>query len=124
MTALVLALLLLFGCAKPLPPDKTSYVGQWHGLGVDMLILADGSFAYKRIKAGASTSINAPIKEFDGDDFLVGIGPITTRFDVTTPPHQENGVWKMTVDGVELIRGDSPGSNESAPPDNDKPTTI
>ena len=27
-----------------------------------------------------------------------------TEFVVAAPPHEEAGVWKMTVDGVDLIR--------------------
>lgn len=118
------SLLLLSACAKPLPADKLAYVGAWQGPGVQMLILADGSFAYKRLKAGASTSINAPIEKFEGNDFKVGIGPISTRFDVTTPPHMENGEWKMTVDGVELTRTGNAGRNELPVDDNQKTNSI
>jgi hypothetical protein len=45
------------------------------------------------------------LKEFTGDDFSVGIGPMTTTFDVSKPPHQDkDGSWRMTVDGLELTR--------------------
>jgi hypothetical protein len=105
---LLACMLLLFACAKPLPPDKTGYAGAWQGQGMLMLIQADGRFAYKRTTAGVNTSINSPIKEFDSKGFSVGIGPISTHFDVTVPPHQDSGAWKMTVDGVELTRTDDP----------------
>ncbi|GHA13904.1 hypothetical protein GCM10008090_24600 [Arenicella chitinivorans] len=96
--------LFLSGCAEPLPEERRDYVGQWQGTGMELLILKDGTVAYERIKGGGSTSVNAPLKEFVGDDFTVGILFMTTTFDVSSPPHEVDGVWKMTVDGVELTR--------------------
>jgi hypothetical protein len=29
---------------------------------------------------------------------------MSTEFVVSAPPHEDAGVWKMTVDGVELTR--------------------
>ncbi|MET4203428.1 hypothetical protein [Bradyrhizobium sp. LA6.12] len=57
-------------------------------------------------RAGATTtpSINAPLRRFEGDHFVVGIAFLLTTFEVSTPPHQEAGTWKMVVDGVELTR--------------------
>ena len=55
-------------------------------------------------RGGVTTSVNGPLKKFDGDDFIVGVGPIETAFKVSAVPHQEDGVWKMTVDGVELSK--------------------
>jgi len=65
--------LLLIGCAEPLPEDRLHYVGEWQSKEMKLLILADGTVAYKRLKSGGSTSINGPLKEFVGDDFTVGI---------------------------------------------------
>jgi hypothetical protein len=45
-----------------------------------------------------------PLNGFEGNNVVVGIGPISTTFMVSVPPHQEGGDWKMTVDGVELTR--------------------
>ena len=45
---------------------------------------------------------------FEGDDFAVGVGCVVTRFEVSEPPHLEDGSWRMVVDGVELTR--EPGS--------------
>jgi len=114
-TALFLLLALLAGCAKPLPEHRRDYVGHWQGPGADLLILADGSLVWKRIKGGASTSIQASIQKFEGDDFFVGAGPFSTRFDVSEPPHTVQDQWRMTVDGVELTRTDK--SAESMPGD-------
>lgn len=96
--------LLLSGCAEPLPEDRLHYVGDWQSKEMGLLILADGTVAYKRLKGGGSTSVNGPLKEFIGDDFDVGILFLTTTFDVSEPPHEVGGIWKMTVDGVQLTR--------------------
>ncbi len=101
---LLVAAVLLAGCADPLPADKLDYAGDWRAPGMSLLILEDGSVAYERIRSGASTSINGPLKEFDGDDFVVGLWVFTTTFDVTEPPHQVNGEWQMVVDGVRLTK--------------------
>lgn len=95
---------LLIGCAQPLPDDRLDYVGDWQSKEMRLLILADGTVEYKRLSSGGSKSINGPLQEFIGDDFVVGISFLTTTFDVSDPPHEENGVWLMTVDGVQLTR--------------------
>jgi len=100
-----LALLItLVGCGKPVPPEKSDYVGEWHEKTMTLLITQDGSVRYKRLKAGSSTSIEGPLKGFDGNNFKVGIGPISTTFVVTKPPYQDGNQWKMVVDGVELVK--------------------
>jgi hypothetical protein len=98
------AILLLAACANPVPPEKAAYVGSWSGPGMSLMILQDGSVTYRRIKGGVTTSINGPLKKFEGDNFVVGIAFFTTTFVVSRPPHQDAGRWKMTVDGVELTR--------------------
>ncbi len=69
-----------------------------------LLILADGSVSYNRLKKGVTTSVNGPLQKFDGDDFIVGISFFKTRFVVSTPPYKQEGVWRMMVDGVELTK--------------------
>lgn len=97
--------LLPAACAKPLPADRSAYAGDWQAPDMRLVITAGGEVHYARRKGGANTTIDAPLAAFEGDDFTVGIGPLTTRFVVTRPPHLEGNVWKMTVDGVELTRG-------------------
>jgi hypothetical protein len=101
---LVLALL---GCGKPVPPDKASYVGEWQHPTMYLLLTQDGSVRYKRIQGGATTSVDGPLKGFKGNNFEVGIGPMSTTFVVTKPPYDDEGKWKMVVDGVELTRTSS-----------------
>ena len=103
LVALVLALL-LFGCGKPVPRDKAAYVGEWREKTMYLLITRDGSIRYKRLKGGASTSIDGPLKGFVGNNFEVGVGPMSTTFVVSKPPYQDGEAWKMVVDDVELTR--------------------
>ncbi|WP_444994519.1 hypothetical protein [Aliikangiella sp. IMCC44359] len=97
-------ILLLSACAEPLPQERLNYVGNWQSPEMSLLILADGTVAYKRLKSGGSVSVNGPLKEFAGNDFNVGILFMSTTFNVSEPPHEVNGVWQMTVDGVKLTR--------------------
>jgi hypothetical protein len=94
----------LAACARPLPPDKAAYAGEWDAPTMTLRITPGGGVAYKRVEGHGSTSINAPLKAFVGHDFIVGVGPVNTTFKVSVPPHQDQGQWKMTVDGVELAR--------------------
>jgi len=96
--------LFFISCAKPVPPEKENYVGEWQSKEIYLLILRDGSVKYKRLKGGGTTKVSGPLKEFQGDNFVVGIAFIKTTFIVSRPPYQENGVWKMVVDGVELTK--------------------
>jgi hypothetical protein len=108
------AALLLSSCAKPLPTNKKIYEGEWRSKHVLLVITAGGEVSYTFQKGSMSKSINAPIKEFIGDDFVVGIGPLSTTFDVSRAPYQEDGEWKMIVDGHELIRADDNNSSRDA----------
>jgi hypothetical protein len=101
----LLAVLVMTGCAKPLPPERSSYVGEWQSSTMAVLITQDGHVAYKRlVGSNGSKTINGPLQSFDGNNFIVGIGPLKTTFVVSAPPHDDHGIWKMTVDGVELTR--------------------
>ena len=103
MVSLLLVLSLL-GCGKPVPPEKSAYVGEWQEKTMYLLITKDGSVRYKRLKGGASTSIEGPLKGFAGDNFEVGIGPMSTTFIVARPPYQDGEKWKMVVDDIELAK--------------------
>lgn len=95
---------LLAACGIAVPADKAAYVGEWHAPQMALLITQDGRVEYKRVEGSATKSISAPLKHFDGNDFTVGLGPLTTTFKVSAPPHSDGGAMKMTVDGVELTR--------------------
>lgn len=95
---------LLTACGKPLPPEKASYAGLWKAPQMSLLITQDGSVKYERLEGGATTSVSAPLKGFDGDNFSAGLGPMTTTFVVAAPPHQAGEQTKMAVDGIELTK--------------------
>jgi hypothetical protein len=70
-----------------------------------LLIQRDGGVSYERRRGAGKTTLDLPLKRFDGPDFVVGIGPFSTTFKVSRPPYQDStGRWKMVVDGVELTR--------------------
>ncbi|MFY8273363.1 hypothetical protein AAEU32_04475 [Pseudoalteromonas sp. SSDWG2] len=102
--AYALCIFALSGCADPIPLERQDYVGLWQSAQMYVYISSDGTVQYKRVKDGLSTTIDAPLQEFNGDDFIVGLLWMNTRFVVSVPPHQIDGQWKMTVDGVELTK--------------------
>ncbi|MET4788187.1 hypothetical protein ABIF64_000365 [Bradyrhizobium japonicum] len=110
LVILVAALPMLSACGQAIPDDKADYVGKRHAQAMDVEVTKDGTVRYQRVSNGGAiadtmtTSINAPLRRFEGDNFVVGIPFISTIFEVSTPPHQEAGTWKMVVDGVELTR--------------------
>ena len=108
--AAALLVSLLVACAEPLPADKAAYAGNWRAQGMSLLITKDGEVEYRRKTSGGNNMIKAPIKRFEGNNFVVGVGPFSTTFVVSKPPHLDDGVWKMTVDGVELVRGGENGT--------------
>ena len=96
----------LSGCLKPvpIPPEKSAYVGEWQQKSMYLQITQEGEVHYWRSEDGVTSKINAPLKRFNGNDFEVGMGWFSTTFIVSKPPYQEDGQWKMVVDGVKLTR--------------------
>jgi hypothetical protein len=102
---LVAATSTLLGCGKPVPAEKSTYVGEWRAETMALSITQNGDVAYKRIKGNSTTSVNGPLQRFEGDNFVVGIAFASTTFEVSKPPYQqEPGTWKMVVDGVQLTK--------------------
>ncbi len=95
------------GGGTPLPPDKAEYAGEWKGPDIYLLITRDSKVSYKRTRQRSQTSLNLPIRHFQGDNFSVGYLFTFTTFFVSKPPYQDGDKWKMVVDGVELTRSDS-----------------
>ena len=95
---------LLAACGIAVPEDKSDYIGEWRALDMSLRISRDGRVEYWRKQGLSKTTVEGPLQSFDGDDFIVGISFMTTTFDVSDPPHEDNGEWTMTVDGVRLTR--------------------
>lgn len=110
--AIACTALLLAACAKPLPVDKAAYAGQWQDdqqdVDVRLWITKEGSLKYTWSKPGLNKNLEAPIQEFQGNNFVAGIGPLKTTFTVSEPPHRVGDHWTMVVDGVRLNRPDGP----------------
>lgn len=88
-----------------IPNDKKDYIGSWRSSEISLVIYDNGNVSYLKQKGSSKTEINAPIQKFEGNNFIVGIMGMNTTFVVSDLPHQDSlGVWKMTVDGVELYR--------------------
>lgn len=101
---LLAATLILSACGKPVPPEKSAYVGDWRAENMALSITQDGDVSYKRVKGSTSTSVNGPLQRFEGDNFVVGIPLVATTFEVSKAPYLEADRWKMVVDGVELTK--------------------
>ncbi|HNT44358.1 MAG TPA: hypothetical protein PKN85_07830 [Syntrophorhabdaceae bacterium] len=104
VAVLLAASILLSGCGKPVPPDKAAYVGEWQSREMYLSIAEDGSVKYKRMSGGVSKSLSAPLRGFEGDNFVVGLPFLSTTFIVARPPYEADGQRKMIVDGVTLTR--------------------
>ena len=114
IATLVAAALLVAACSgTPLPADKASYAGDWRAQNMRLVITPDGMVSYERQDGATSKSINAPLKRFEGDNFVVGLGPMTTTFVVSKPPWRDEALWKMTVDGVELVKRGGPDDRQA-----------
>lgn len=99
-----ISLLLLASCANPVPSERNRYVGNWQSHEMTLLIMPDGTVAYERHIEGKTRSLTGPIKEFKGNDIVVGVAFLTKRLSVTEPPVRINGQWQMIVDGVKLTK--------------------
>jgi hypothetical protein len=100
---LVFITALITGCnSVPIPEEKKTYVGTWEGVGFHLTITDDGAVDYRRVNGRSTKKITGPVRDFRGDDFVVGALFITTRFEVQHPPYMEGDDWFMVVDGVEL----------------------
>ncbi|HUP96851.1 MAG TPA: hypothetical protein VM073_02855 [Usitatibacter sp.] len=104
LAPLLLAAALLSACAEPIPPEKIGYAGEWRAPNVSLIITPEGQVHYRREEGNTKVSIDLPIQRFEGDDFLVGVGPFTTKFVVSKPPFLVEGQYRMVVDGRELTR--------------------
>lgn len=105
LLTLATALVLATACkGADIPADKSAYIGQWRGNDMRFELTPAGMVHFKRRRSGGSTEINLPLQAFEGPNLTAGLGPASTTFVVTAPPHQVDGKWTMTVDGVEVCR--------------------
>lgn len=85
---------------------KKDYVGDWTAPGITLSISPTGDVAYEKKSGATSKKINGSIKTFHGDDMDI-FALITVTLAVQKPPHEDSGVWKMTVENDELTKSGS-----------------
>ncbi len=102
----IISFLFLTGCGEPLSEDKLDYAVLWKGGNVLLEIKNDGSVSYANVRPNNTETIDGPIKEFTDEGFVVGYLFLTKKFKVDKPPYQEDGKWKMVLNGVEMTKAD------------------
>ena len=96
---------LLCGCsAKPVPPEKSEYVGTWKGPKMSVSITQAGQVTYERSDGWIPKSASGTLQGFSSDSFDVAVMGYPTTFVVSLPPHWVGDTKRMTVDGVELTK--------------------
>ena len=101
---IVLALALCGCSAKPVPPEKSGYVGTWRGPNMSVAITQDGRVKYERNDGWIPKSLDGALQGFHSDSFDVSVYGYTTTFVVSLSPHYVGDSIRMTVDGVELTK--------------------
>ncbi|EKF73828.1 hypothetical protein A11A3_11483 [Alcanivorax hongdengensis A-11-3] len=102
---IVLCALFLSACQRtPLPDNKLIYAGYWTADNMVLLITPAGQVEFKHLIGDVNKTIGGPLKEFDGDDIVVGFAFFTSTLHVSDVPHLDGDHWTMTVDGVTLTR--------------------
>ncbi len=93
--------------ASAITSTRSEYAGEWEGGGVTLSVGRNISFAQS---SGGATNLtySGPLDHFDGDDIVMNIMIGKFTLAVQKPPANVGGVWKMTVNGVEVTR--KPGS--------------
>jgi len=89
---------------KPVPDDKSDYIGMWLGGPITFEVRPDGILFYEKTNGGTSTSLEVPITIWGNSSISAGIGPFATTFAINSPPQQIDGQWTMTVDDQILLR--------------------
>lgn len=88
----------------PVPKSKLAYVGSWQGKDMRLVLSKEGKIQYKRDQDKKKVDLSIDLLGFNGNNFDAGFGFMRSTFVVSKPPQRTGGMWKMTVDGVELTR--------------------
>ena len=95
-----------------IPEEKKDYVGDWAAAGHVLSIAPSGKVHYQahevRNESGTNVAhtdtLDLPFQKFEGDDFLIGAMSWSMTFHVNQPPHLEDRIWRMTLNGVSYSR--------------------
>jgi len=93
------------GVFPPVPEDKVDYIGTWVSDDgtTTLTIEANGGIARRTVSKWGSGEVSGAIRVFEDDRIITG-PVLRLTFRVDTPPTWVNGVWRMVIDGVPLIR--------------------
>jgi predicted naringenin-chalcone synthase len=106
LAALLLCVTLACGAFEPTPPPNRDFVGVWMAKDgtATLAVSPEGHVNYARKQGSTNTTIDAPAKAWTDSSFTVGAMGISTDFTIDHAPKLIDGVWHMTVDGLEYTR--------------------
>lgn len=106
LVSALFVLALACGSLESTPPPNRDFVGAWASKDGNhvLAISVDGDVSYRKSEDGIHTSIDAPAQVWGDSSFTVGAFGVTTNFTIDVAPRLVEGVWTMTIDGVEYTR--------------------
>ncbi|MBQ0713035.1 MAG: hypothetical protein KBT53_08745, partial [Porticoccus sp.] len=100
----IMLVLLLVGCAEPLPDDKNNFVGLWKSNQTSLLVTKSGRIEYESNKGAVKTSVSMPIKSITNSELVAGFLFMKSSFKLLGPPRNKDGATIVTVDGEDLYK--------------------
>jgi hypothetical protein len=86
---------------SPLPPNQIVFAGEWIGdKGTVIRIRPDGSGDFK----GSRTTVTGGKVRVEQDRLSIGLLGFSKSWHIDTPPHLEDGTWRMKLDGERFVR--------------------
>lgn len=105
----------------PLTGEKKPYVGEWAGnQGSTLKIYPNSVVDYRSERDGGSKSIKGGVLQIREDVLHIKFLVFSISFNIDKPPHQEDGTWRMTLDGEEFTKKwelKSPTPNKRSDPE-------
>jgi hypothetical protein len=110
--------LIIVGCSKtsPLLENQKDYIGKWKNDSSTLIIEKDGDAKYSQhlkaetkttssdISTSSLSNIKAPITALDAQHIQIGEGSMSKEFKVDKPPFEQDGKWKVILDGQVYTR--------------------
>ena len=106
LAALALSLTLACGVMDGVAPSNADMVGEWTAVdgSAYLHVSPEGFINYRRQRGAQHTELNLPAKQWADASFTVGALGMTTDFRIDAAPELIDGVWHLTVDGLEYTR--------------------
>jgi hypothetical protein len=84
---------------------QKDFIWKWSSEWIELFITWDSTVHYNRNQWNTSVSISGwKITEITGEYFNVGMLFINTKFVINKKPYKEWWIWKVVIDGNELIK--------------------